>query len=375
MSDFDQYYLDEDEDLENQGYFDFGQNETEDEDDVDEDDSSSSSDLIDEVDLEEDAEKEVEYGGLTKDEVWLSSAYNDIIAASRDSKNSENAIMDAASIVVMANPKHTSSTTVGNILKDLFQKQGRSRMVNSLYTPDTPLRGEDVDIDYKEEDDSGFNKQYSQEAREQVSRFIEYLATRDLSKDSIISRRRKQRHIPAFIIFLFSSGMYDLILDCPTMPEEYASQIKETFSKIMKAKYDIAEELAKKYDEMGRPKVAERVRKMQLAWFLKEPAEIRTSAEYSDLDLTQEDVSIYREYRSKFTNVSKAITQDTISDMIEVVIDKESGIYERLKDKTRSDAISDVKQVYKNWSKDNPIDSELATKIIWKDTNGLIKNQ
>lgn len=375
MSDFDQYYLDEDEDLENQGYFDFGQNETEDEDDIDEDDSSSSSDLIDEVDLEEDAEKEVEYGGLTKDEVWLSSAYNDIIAASRDSKNSENAIMDAASIVVMANPKHTSSTTVGNILKDLFQKQGRSRMVNSLYTPDTPLRGEDVDIDYKEEDDSGFNKQYSQEAREQVSRFIEYLATRDLSKDSIISRRRKQRHIPAFIIFLFSSGMYDLILDCPTMPEEYASQIKETFSKIMKAKYDIAEELAKKYDEMGRPKVAERVRKMQLAWFLKEPAEIRTSAEYSDLDLTQEDVSIYREYRSKFTNVSKAITQDTISDMIEVVIDKESGIYERLKDKTRSDAISDVKQVYKNWSKDNPIDSELATKIIWKDTNGLIKNQ
>ena len=42
-------------------------------------------------------------------------------------------------------------------------------------------------------------------------------------------------------------------------------------------------------------------------------------------------------------------------------------IYEKLKDKTRTDAISDVKQVYKEWSKENPIDSELASKIIWKD--------
>lgn len=371
MSDFDQdYLLDEDEDLENQGYF--GQDETGEDDDSD--DSSSDSNVLDEEELETKEGESLEaYGGLTKDEVWLCSAYDDIVSASKDSKNG-NAIEDAATIVIMANPKHTSSTTIGNILKDLFRKQGRSRLVNSLYTPDTPLRGEDVDIDYKEEDDSGFNKRYAKEARDQIARFIGYLASRDLSKESIISRRRKQRQIPAFIIFLFSSGMYDLILDCPTMPEEYASQIKEAFSKIMKTKYDIAEELAKRYDELGRTKVAERVRKMQVAWFIKEPAEIRTSAEYADLNLTQEDVNVYREYRSKFTNVSKAITQDTISDMIEVVIDKDSGIYERLKDKTRSDAIADVKQVYSDWSKDNPIDSELATKIIWKDTNGLIKN-
>jgi len=52
--------------------------------------------------------------------------------------------------------------------------------------------------------------------------------------------------------------------------------------------------------------------------------------------------------------------------LIEVVVDKKAGIYERLKDKTRSEAIADVKQIYKDWSKDNKVDSDLATKIIWK---------
>ena len=105
---------------------------------------------------------------------------------------------------------------------------------------------------------------------------------------------------------------------------------------------------------------------MQLAWFNKEPAEIRTSSEFANLDLTYDDVVTYREYRSKFTNTSKAITQDVISGLIEVVVDKKAGIYERLKDKTRSEAIADVKQIYKDWSKDNKTDSDLASKIIWK---------
>lgn len=371
MNDFD-FMLDEDEDLENQGYY-SPDNTGEDSDDEDSEDSGG----IDEVELEEGREKvdESAYDGkMTKDEIWLSSAYDDIVAAAKNySKKNSQAIEDAATIVVMANPKHTSVNTVGNIIKDLFHKQGHSRMVNSLYTPDTPLRGEDIDIDYKEEDDSGFNKEYAQEARNQIERFIGYLADRDLSKDSIISRRRKQRHIPAFIIFLFSSGMYDLIVNCSTLPEEYATQVKDAFDKIMKGKYDLVEQLAKKYEELDRPKLADRVRKMGVAWFSKEPAEIRTAAEYSDLDLTYNDVLVYREYRSKFTNISRAITQDTISDMIEVVIDKDAGVYERLKDKTRSDAIADVKQVYKEWSKDNPIDSELATKIIWKDVDNIIK--
>lgn len=365
----DDYLLDE-EDLDNQGFI--GSDETGDSDD-DDDDSEGSGDII-EGDEEDRKSKvdESQYGGkMTKDELWLSTAYDDIVAAGKADK--DNAIEDAVTTIVWANPKHTSVNTVGNIIKDLFHKQGHSRMVNSLYTPDSPLRGEDVDSDFRDEDDSGFNKAYAEEARNQIARFIEFLASRDLSKDSIISKRRKQRQIPAFIIFLFSSGMYDLIVECPTMPEEYATQVKEAMRKIMKAKYDIVEDLAKKYEELGRPAVADRVRKLQLSWFNKEPAEIRSAAEYSDLELTYEDVLVYREFRSKFTNTSRAITQDIISDMIEVVIDKDAGVYERLKDKTRSDAISDVKQVYKDWSKNNPDDSELATKIIWKDVEGMVK--
>lgn len=367
----DDYLLDEEEeDLDNQGFI--GSDETGDSDD--DEDSEDSEGIIDD---DEDGGKsrvdeESQYGGrMTKDELWLSTAYDDIIAAGKADK--DNAIEDAVTTIVSANPKHTSVNTVGRIIQDLFHKQGHSRMVNSLYTPDAPLRGEDVDIDFKDEDDSGFNKAYAEEARNQIARFIDFLASRDLSKDSIISKRRKQRQIPAFIIFLFSSGMYDLIVECPTMPEEYATQVKEAMRKIMKAKYDIVEDLAKKYEEMGRQKVADRVRKLQLSWFNKEPAEIRSAAEYSDLELTYDDVLVYREYRSKFTNTSRAITQDIISDMIEVVIDKDAGVYERLKDKTRSDAISDVKQVYKEWSKNNPDDSELATKIIWKDVEGMVK--
>lgn len=368
----DDYLLDEDDDLENQGYY--GSDDESDDSDDDNSTNPDDEDSMDEGEGLDDKETEEYNGRMTKDEIWLSSAYDDIVAASKDSKNT-NSIEDAATIVVMANPKHTSAVTISNVVKDLFNKQGHARMNNSLYTPDTPLRGEDVDIDYKEEDDSGFNKEYAKEARDQIARFIDYLAKRDLSKDSVISRRRKKRHIPAFIIFLFSSGMYDLLIGCDTLPEEYKTQVDQAFKKIMQAKYDIVEELAKKYEEMGRQKVADRVRKMQLSWFSKEPANIRSASEYADLDLTYKDVAIYREYRSKFTNVSKAITQDTISDMIEVVIDKDAGVYERLKDKTRSDAISDVKQVYKDWSKDNPIDSDLTNKIIWKDVNGLIKNQ
>lgn len=360
-------YLLDDDDLENQFIV-----QSDDEEADSEGEGESLDDLdssLDEFDEESSAKS---YGSkMTSFESWLSLAYDDILKYGK--AGVDGAIEAAATIVVKANPKHTSEKTIGDIVKDLFHKQGHSRMVNTVYTPEGPLRGEDVDLDYLGEDDSGFNQRFAKEAREQIARFIGYLASRDLSKDSIISRRRKQRHIPAFIIFMFSSGMYDLIVECPTMPEEYASQIKRALETIMKSKYDIVEELAKKYEEMGRQKVADRVRKLQLAWFSKEPAEIRTASELSDLDLTYDDVLIYREYRSKFTNTSKTITQDIISDLIEVVVDKEAGIYEKLKDKTRADAIADVKQVYKDWSKENPVDSDLASKIIWKDVDTLKK--
>jgi len=358
----DDYLLGDDDELNEDGYYQSG-----DEEESEDEEGSGAESESEEEDLEDGKKKAnvaKESGGkITADEGWLISAYDDIVAAGKNNK--DGALEDAVTIIVMANPKHTAQFTIGNIVKELFHKQGHSRMVNSIYVPDTPLRGEDVDVDFVQEDDSGFNRVFAQEARDHIARFIGYLANRDLSRDSVISRNRKLRHIPAFIIFLFSSGMYDLILKCPTMPKVYQKQIDNALEKIMKSKYDIVEDLARRYEEMGRPKVAERVRKMQLAWFAKEPAEIRTTTEYTDLDLTYEDVLIYREYRSKFTNTSKAITQDVISDLIWVVKDEENGIYEKLKDKTRSEAIADVKQVYKDWSKENAGDSDLTKKIIW----------
>ena len=355
----DDYMLDDDEELVEDQYY---------QQPDDEDESES----ITEEEVEE-KPKKVDtsiYGGrLTKTEIEFSSSYDDIMDAMKNNK--DNAIEDAASIVVWANPKHNSATTIGHILQELFHKQGHSRMQNSAYTPNTTLRSEDLDMDFYLEDDSGFNRKFAQEARDQITRFVGYLANRDLSKDSVISRRRKERQLPAFIIFLFSAGMYDLIVNCPTMPKEYAVQIDSALERLMKAKYQIVEDLARRYEEMGRPKVADRVRKLQTAWFLREPAEIRTTSEYADLDLTYEDVVIYREYRSKFMNSSKVITQDVISDLIEVVIDAEAGVYEKLKDKTRAEAIADVKQVYKDWAKDNPVDSELASSVIWKNVDSL----
>ena len=276
-------------------------------------------------------------------------------------------LVDAVTTIILSNPLHTSTVMAGNLVRELFHKQGHSRLVNSIYTPDTPLIGEDVDEDYGDDESGRFNKEFTQDAREHIARFVEYLATRDLSKDSEVSKKRKQRQLPALIILLFSSGLYDLILNCPTMPDEYAHQITKAFNTITQSKYDVVEELAQAYEDANRPGVAARVRKLQLAWFAREPANIRTAAELSDLELTFDDVMIYKKYRSKFTNTSKAITQEVISDLIEVVEDKEEGIYKKLKDKTRGDAINDVKKVYQEWSKDNPIDSDLARKIIWRE--------
>lgn len=312
---------------------------------------------------------------ISQDELWLITAYDDIVAAGNKNKEKfeslQGSIIDAATTIVRANPKHTAEATIGHIVQELFQKQGHHRMVNSVYTPDTPLRGEDVDLDLNDDDDSKFNRRFSQEAKDQVSRFVGYLAGRDLSKDSTNSKNRKMRQLPAFIIFLFSSGMYDLIINCPTMPPEYSEQIDRAMEKIIQSKYDIVEDLAKEYEAAGRQKVADRVRKMQLAWFQKEPMEIRTASQYADLGLTYDDVVIYRTYRNKFTNTSKAITQDVISDLIEVYV-YDKGVYVKLKDKTRSDAIADVKQLWLKWAKENPIEnSNLAEKIVWNDLNSV----
>lgn len=276
-------------------------------------------------------------------------------------------IKEACTYIVNVNPVHTSSTTVGYIIKEMFQLQGHHRMQNTLYGPSGLLSSEELATALGEEDDDSFNTQYAQEAQDLITRFIGYLADRDLSDESITSQRRKKRQIPAFIIFLFSSGMYDLILDCPTLPDYYQVQVKEAFKRINDSKHEVVRELAEEYNKAGRPRVAERVMELGLSWFDKEPAEIKTSAQFRDLEITEDDVDIYRQYRGKFTNISKAITLDTISNLIDVVIDPEKGIYEKLKDKTRTEAINDVKAEYKRFvDREDPAKSEIASKVIFK---------
>lgn len=346
----DDFLLDEDdENLEDEGYI-TPEIENENEDSSQEDISS-----------DDKADTSLYEGKLTQDEIYLLHAYDDV-------SKSEDDLEYAVTTIVMSNPQHTSSNTVSMIIKDLFHKQGHSRMQAIRFNPAGLLRGEEIDAQIEEDDDNSFNDIYAREARELINRFIGYLSERDLSKDSVVMRRRKQRQIPALIIFLFSSGLYDLIIDCPNMPTVYQEQIQNAFRKINQAKYDILNELIKEYEKAGRIKVAERVKDLGLSWFNKEPAEIRFAAEYRDLGLTSEDVSIYRKYRGKYTNTSSAITKDVISDLIEVAVDPEKGIYEKLKDKTRTEAINDVKRVLKDFTdNENPQNSELASRIIFKE--------
>lgn len=365
----DEYSLDNGDDLDESGYV--IMNRPDDEDDGSE---GLDDDVIDGgIDRERaKAEEEEAKKHMTDREIWLESAYDDIVAANKNAK--DTALQDTVMNILMANPIHTSVSTRASILKDLFQKQGHNRMVNSVYTSDTPLRGADIELELDNDyfvDSTGFNIKYTEEARDYIHRFIGYLADRDLSKESINSRKRKEKQLPAFIILMFSSGLYDLLINCPTMPEEYAKQIDHAMREITKSKYDVVEALAVAYEEAGRPKVAERVRQMQLAWFENEPAQIRSLKGFRDLDLTYEDIVIYKQYRSRWVNVSKAITQETISDYIEVVEDKDAGIYYKLKDKTRSEAISDVKRVFDDWTKANKYSPDLYEGVIFKEEEKL----
>lgn len=284
-----------------------------------------------------------------------------------DSVSKSLDIKEACSYVVNAIPAHTSSATAAYVIKDMFHLQGHHRMVNTLDSPKGLLSSEELATVLGEEDDDDFNALYAREAQDLITRFIGYLADRDLSEESISSLRRKKRQIPAFIIFLFSSGMYDLIMDCPTLPEYYRNQVKEAFKKINEKKYEVVKELAKKYEEVGRHEVAVRVNELGVSWFDHEPAEIKTNTQYRDLGITNEDVEIYRQYRSKFTNISKALTLETVSGYIDVVVDAENGIYEKLKDKTRTEAINDVKAEYKRFvEREDPSKSEIANKVIFK---------
>ena len=352
----DEYLIDDAEELNEDGYF---NNSEEQEDEDPEEFEEELKENPEDVTLDESQK-----GKLTERELDFILKYDDIKKEGKAA--GDNMLLDMLTIIVASNPQHSSQKTINDLVRSILGKTGKNRVTNSIYTPDEMLSGQDVDEDFLVDDASKFNRELIEEARSLIADFIDFLANRDLSKDSAFSKRRKLRQIPAFIIFLFSSGLYDLILNCPTMPKEYDDQINHAFQVIMKTKYDIVEQLAREYEARGRQIVADRVRKLGLAWFDREPAEIRILSDYQDLGLTYDDVVLYREFRSKFTNTSKTITQDTISDLIEVYQDPEAGIYEKLKDKTRSEAISDVKQVWKNWISDNARDSDLAKKIIWK---------
>lgn len=310
-------------------------------------------------------------GKLTERELDMSNRYT--LIKTSDDKNLEKVVdarmpgnvIDAIRNILASDPINTSAQKIENDIKDVFNLQGHNRIPASIYSPSRRMRGNEMGDDYGNTDDAGFNEELIKEARLQVEEFIGYLASRDLSKDTAMSRKQKQKNIPAFIIFLFNAGMYDLILDCPTMPPEYDRQIKNAFRKLYKRKYDVIEELAQKYEEMGRKELADKVRSWNVRFFVLEPNQILARSSLAYLNITPEEIALYKEYRPKYLNASNSITQETISDMIEVVIDEKAGLREKLKDKTKSKAIEEVKSLYREWCKNNYGSSELADKIIW----------
>ena len=242
--------------------------------------------------------------------------------------------------------------------------QGKTRIVNNYSSG--LLVASDVESDMEGDDSGELNERKEREYKDLIWRFIKSLAERDLSKDSATLRRRKLRHIPALIIFLFSSKMYGLIINCPYLPEEYQEQIKNALLKINERKYELVDELANMYEAAGSDLLAAKVRDMKLSFFDKEPAELRTSVEFRDIVIKDSDIVIYKSVRNKYVNISKSITQEVASDLIEVVIDKDAGISEKLKDKVRTESINEVKSLLKDFAENSSSnkDNEVAISIL-----------
>ena len=261
--------------------------------------------------------------------------------------------VEEAGLIIVSNiPKHTSKATQFSIVRQLFHRQGHSRMQGTKYVPLSLMSGHDMDKAIGEgESDDHYNEEVFARNKNLIERFIKYLAERDLSRDSKVSRAKKQRLIPAFIIYLFSTGTFGYIIDCPTMPPEYQELINRALKGIEKTRYRLVDELAEEYEKAGRPAVADRVRSEGLGWFSREPMEIYGAARYRDLELTKDDIAIYRKYRGKFVNTTNAITQEVISDYIYVIQDLRKGTYQKLKDKTRAEAISDAKKELERFAK------------------------
>ena len=110
--------------------------------------------------------------GITSYEIELTKAYDDIAKSS--------GIEDAVYLIVQANPQHTNSATISNVVKDILNKQGHSRMQNSYSSG--LLRGYEVDSELDEDDSGEFNETFRNKSRDLVSRFVEWLVNRDTSE-------------------------------------------------------------------------------------------------------------------------------------------------------------------------------------------------
>jgi hypothetical protein len=144
----DDFLLDDEEDLEDQEYV------------TPEEDVDEEGDFESESDEEKESSPQLteeDYGGkMTKDEIWLSSAYDDIMAASKKEDRVSmgggrafpSNIVDAVRTIIAASPKNTAQMTVENYTKELFQTQGHNRIPASIYAPDQPLRSGDLDDEF-----------------------------------------------------------------------------------------------------------------------------------------------------------------------------------------------------------------------------------
>lgn len=296
---------------------------------------------------------------MTDVELEMQRKYDDIMKLQKDSD-----ISTTAEIILNVNPNNTSTMYVQNILKSLFNAQGHNRMTSGYVKVGQRINTRDIATQLGEDVVDEMDELRDLAAK-QVADFVEYLANMDLSEDSGMSKKKKQKYLPAFIIFLFSSNLYSLIIKCPTMPPVYQKQIDRAFDSLNKEKLKLVEELAQAYEAAGRPEVAAVVRSEGIHWFRKEPKEILGSKKHGDLNLTIKDVEIYKSFRTRYNNISTSITQEVISNYIEVVVDEKKGITIRLKDKTRTQAVDEVKRLYMDWARENTDNAQLASQLIY----------
>ena len=296
---------------------------------------------------------------LSERELDMQRRYDDISKLVKDTD-----IRTTAEIVLSSNPNSQSAIYVQQIMKSLFSAQAHNRMSSGLVQIGQRLNSKEVADELGEDVVEEMDSLRSL-ASKQVADFIDYLANMDTSEDSVMSIKRKQRLIPAFIIFLFYANLYSLIIKCPTMPAVYQKQIDRAFDGLNKEKLRLVEDLATAYEDAGRPEVADAVRGDGIHWFRKEPKEILSIKKYKDLNLNLKDVEIYKSFRTRYNNITTSITQDVISKYILVVEDEKKGILRELKDKTRAQAVDDVKRVYLDWAKENTDNAALASQLVY----------